>query len=182
MTRTLLKAVVLVAVAALFAPLTGAAQNTQPPPGNREALEKMVEEGLQRRLGNGCEPIRSIFTLLADEDQVDMQSVYQGGPLNDSGWRLVRRRLQVAGLHAGSEDTDWYLFVGLHMVRGAFMVEVNLHVLGDVGRGELRWEDRVLVSTGALDWPGRNDILQVVSERVDRFVLEYRRVNRNTCR
>ena len=40
----------------------------------------------------------------------------------------------------------------------------------------------MLVSTGTLGWPRRNDVLQVVSERVDRFVLEDRRVNRNTCR
>ena len=134
---TYLKAVVLVAVAALSAPLTGAAQNA-PPPGAREAAQEMVEEGLRRRLVNGCELILSALSWVSDEDQVDRNSRFVGGPLSESAERLVRSRLQVAGLHAGSQGTDWYLFVGLHTVHGAFMVDVRLQVLGVVGRGQTR--------------------------------------------
>ncbi len=143
-----------------------------------EEAEKRREEGYDRVLANGCQPMRPTVTWVADEDQVDGRSWLRGGPLQDSAERLVRNRLEIAGLYSPIY-TPWYLMVNLRSVRGAFTVEV---VFGLAGSGEpYKWNESVLVSTRTLGWPRDNDVLQVISERLDRFILRYRRANREAC-
>ena len=91
---------------------------------------------------------------------------------------LVTDRLQIAGLYS-RVYSPWYLRVNLRTVPGAFTVRV---VFGRSLSGEgYKWDDSVLVSAGTLGWPRNNDVLHVVSERLDRFVLRYRRANREAC-
>ena len=178
----------MVAVAALSAPPTAIAQTAQ---DERAARQEMVERVIDEELGNGCQPIFAWLYWTADEEQVDRNSVFRVGPFHESAEELVRNRLRIAGLYVHRQvgpggvpipdpsQTEWVLTVGLSTVRGAFVVAVELRVLGEP---VTKWEDTVLVSAGTLGWPRRNDMLQVLSESIDRFVLRYRRANRDTCR
>ena len=89
-TMTRLEAAVLIALAVLFAPATGTAQQLSPAEllSLAEAEEKRAEERYDRDLANGCQPINPSVAWVADEDQVDGGSLLRGGPLYDSAESL----------------------------------------------------------------------------------------------
>ena len=171
-----LEAALLIAFVALSAPLAAA-----------QTAQDLVEQSLVRNLGNGCQPISASLTWTADDEEVDRDSRFVGGPLSESAEELVRNRLRLAGLYALPSRTEWHLWVSLRTVHGAFAVELELiervlNVDGSFRRVEERYLDQVLVSAGRLGWPRRNHVLHVISERIDQFVLQYRRVNAGACR
>ena len=169
----------MIAIAVLSAPPTATAQPTQE---QREESERSVV----RRLVNGCQPIYGSLYWTTGEEQVDRDSLFMGSRLTESAEELVKNRLRLAGLYTTRTDR-WILDVHLSTVPGAFTVELQLYervlnVDGTFRRIEERYLDRVLVSAGTLGRPRRNHVLQVISERMDRFVLRYRRANARTCR
>ena len=185
-----LEAAFLIAFVALSAP-PATAQTVRDPFADllarRTPAADLAEQSLARNLGNGCQPISAFLTWTADDEEVHRESLLVGGPLSESAEELVRNRLRLAGLYALSSRTEWSLWVHLRTVHGAFAVDLELHerVLnldGSFRRLEDRYLDQVLVSAGRLGWPRRDHVLHVISERIDRFVLQYRRANAGACR
>ncbi len=131
------------------------------------------------RLWSGCAPIKLLVVLSGDAADIDLTE--------ERIQTLAESRLRAARLYDAAALLPLYVNVGVlvseNLRGGAFSINVSFYkLLRDVV------SDRTWV---AATWEagnfGTHDgdagyILQFVSEKLDRFILEYLRVNETACR
>ena len=139
------------------------------------AVSQDVSTSLARfRLFNNCEPIR----LVVENLPTGAAAI---GLTEERVSALAESRLRAARLFSG--DAAEYLYVAVGVVGAAFAVSVSYHKrLFDPVSGEAAYP-RTWVSNSFGTHDGNSGfILQNLSEPLDRFVLEYLRVNEDACR
>ena len=154
--------------------LTGAGLAQEPPaiPGNVNTFE----------LWNGCAPIRLVIWGLND-DAADIDLTYERVlTLAESRLRAARLYDAAVVYPAPVLRVDVMVLVSESGRSGAFRVDVSFkkYLRDDVLDWTwyaTTWETRVFgIHTGDAGY-----IMQVVSEKLDRFILEYLRVNETAC-
>ena len=125
------------------------------------------------QLFNECEPIR----LIVEDLPPDAAAIRLTGERVST---LAESRLRAARLFSG--DAEQFLYVAVGVLETSYGVTISYHkLLFDPISGEMA-SPRTWVSTGFGTHGGSAGfILQDLSERFDRFVLDYLRVNEDAC-
>lgn len=138
------------------------------------AAEKITDVDLFG-LWHGC---YSMGLLVSSEGAADI------GLTKEAITVAARSKLRAARLYRTDPGTP-FLFVRVHVVRTAFHISVDYikwveDSVSGVSRPARTWE-RLSTGTHRRDASYASYILSAVSQKMDEFIDEYLRVNRNAC-